>query len=208
MNRSFARFTLCLMFGLLTACEGGLLGAWGEPTPKTTGENYIALNGHPLPAGVPVDYEPPVAAPTPVTVGPDPVQVAPAQPAHPDLPADSVQYLIDRQAALKDYEQVAPAGFVEPVARFEDGYPVFRATCIFGPTESECTLGHGEVVDEAYLSAHLPLVRNADVLRTDWACGEICVDEDGHVVGKVSPEMRAWREQHCTWVQYGLPNCN
>ena len=189
----------------LTACDSqGLLGSLTEPSPKVTGANYIALNGEPVPPGVPLDYTPPSST-EPTTPTPSLADVASMM--RDSLPPDSQAFFDDQAAVQADYQRVRSAGFLEPVVTLDDGYPVFRAQCVFSPTRSDCTLGNGEVVDEAYLSHHLPLVRNADVLRTDWSCGTICVNEDGFVVGKVSPAMLVWRDTHCSWVTYGQPSC-
>lgn len=198
----------------LSACEGGLLGTFSTPAPAVAGENYIDLSGSPVPVGSPLTEQAPSGTYTPPTP-PTPtmdvpgvnLSLAPWQLE--SIPDDSPQFYEDAKAVRLSYQYQDAGWFFEPVPHLNAlGYPEFTAECLFSAHASECALRDGEVVDEAYLSAHTPLVRNSDVLREEWACGTICVDETGRVMGRVSAEMIAWRDRHCTWVQYGLPNCN
>ncbi len=213
MNRIYRTALLVIAFSL-SACEGGLLGSLTTPKPAVAGENYIDLSGQPVPAGTPLPAEMPVAtfpppAPTDPTEQVPGLNLALAPWQLESLPEDGPQFYEDAKAVRLSHQYQDAGWFFEPVPRLNAlGYPEFTAECVFTAHSAECALGNGEVVDEAYLAAHAPLVRNSDVLREEWACGTICVDETGRVMGRVSSEMMAWREQHCTWVQYGLPNCN
>ncbi|WJJ55212.1 hypothetical protein [Xanthomonas phage RTH11] len=121
------------------------------------------------------------------------------------VPADGTEYQVDLVEMKQALTTKDPGRFVSLPTSFKLGYPVFAATCIFNPGEAECTLADGEVVDEAYLAAHTTVIRNIDVLGL--TCGQICVDEEGNVLGHVSKEMMAWRDRNCTWVDYGTPKC-
>lgn len=125
------------------------------------------------------------------------------------IPEDSAKFYEDMMIIHSPAGHSEATPFLEPAVHFSgDNYPIFTATCFFNPENSECALGDGTLVDEAYLVNKLPLVRNWDALREDWSCGQVCVDEDGRVMGRVSPEMIAWRDRNCSWAVYGSARCN
>lgn len=125
------------------------------------------------------------------------------------IPEDSPRFYHDMEVVHSFVGQSTNTPFLEPVGLFNrDRYPVFQAKCYFSPENSECMLVDGTEVDEAYLVGKLPLVRNWDALREDWSCGQVCVDNEGRVIGRVSPEMIAWRDQNCSWAVYGSARCN
>lgn len=124
------------------------------------------------------------------------------------LPADGPDYqmhLVEVQTALRTGSPGRLVGVPTKVSA--NGYPIYPATCTFYPDHAECELAGGEVSDEGYLQAHTTVIRNVDVLHGDMICGIVCIDDQGNVLGHVSKAMQAWRDKHCTWVDYGTARC-
>lgn len=203
MNTISRSIILLSLTALLVACEGqGALAHFSSSNETAVDQTQVEseILGDPVDQGLLQS-----SAPT----GEPPQHMAEiAEILRGDLPADSAAYYTDQAKIKADQAGSANAGYIEPITKIEDGQPVFRAECVFNDVAAECELSTGEVVDEDYLAAHLPLVRNADVLRMDWACGKICVNAEGKVVGRVSPAMLVWRDTNCSWVVYGQPACN
>lgn len=198
--RSFVLLSVC---ALLVACEGQGALAHVFPSQNTAAEVPEAESQI---LGDPVA---PSFAQYAQSVGEPPQHMAElAEAMRSDLPPDSAEYYTDVAKTRADHLGQANAGYIEPVTQLVGDLPVFRAECVFAAEWVECELATGEVVDEDYLAAHLPLVRNVDVLRSDWACGKICVNANGNVIGRVSPAMIVWRDTNCSWVVYGQPSCN
>ena len=206
--KSIYRTSLVLVtLALLTACEGGLLSKKQDTEPVSgpeetqmllSGEivdssNTASTSSNTVSNGEPAgDFRMPSTA------------IRPNDPP----PADSPRYLQEmREVSQALVQQDAGRLVGLPTGSFH-GYPVYPATCNFYPDHSECELSDGEVVDESYLKGHVTLVKNADTFRL--TCGtDICVDEQGAVIGRVSEDMKAWRDRNCQWVpeNYGKMSC-
>ena len=200
MNSSFKRFTLlAALLMVVPACHSKSGTVDTHPIQK-------GINDATVQAALEVEnpnmaFVPPPAVKQVASIT-NPVSQITNQQA---VPADGTEYQVDLVEMKQALTTKDPGRFVSLPTSFKLGYPVFAATCIFNPGEAECTLADGEVVDEAYLAAHTTVIRNIDVLGL--TCGQICVDEEGNVLGHVSKEMMAWRDRNCTWVDYGTPKC-
>lgn len=142
------------------------------------------------------------------------VPVATDTPAHKPksngVPADGAEYTTDLQTMTSAIHNNSPGRYLGlPNGFTATGYPIFPATCTFFDDHSECQTSSGEAVDEAYLANKVVVMRNIDVLNTTaHICGtQICVDENGNVIGHVSKQMVAWRKANCTWAPYGTAKC-
>lgn len=132
---------------------------------------------------------------------------------HPEVlstvPVDSHQFYEDMRTVSLSRDSGVAGWLYEPVRiRNAEGYPIYSALCTFSDHRSICTLAEGQSTTEQYLADHVTLVRNVDVLRNDWNCQAVCVDSQGRVLGKVSPEMIQWREKRCLWTDYGTAKCH
>lgn len=123
------------------------------------------------------------------------------------VPPDNLMYQANIDEVKKALTTGKPGRLIGLPTGFAHGYPIYPATCMFGPENAVCTDEAGQVVTEDYLVAHTSVIRNSDVLALGLRCGKVCVDEQDNVLGYVSPDMVAWRDQNCTWANYGTPKC-
>lgn len=198
--------SLALMAALaMTAC------AQTEANPTASRNEALAREVATAPAVQPdnVNQNPEFGLAEPKATVPAPTYASIEKPKVVPLPADGVEYKMDLAAMTHAIQTNNPGEYVGlPTGFTATGYPVFPATCTFYDDHSECEV-NGEAVDEAYLANKVVVMRNIDVLNTDaHTCGtEICVDNDGNVIGHVSKQMIAWRKANCTWAPYGTAKC-
>ena len=203
---AFNRRTRLASLGLLAVIA---LAACSNTTNASTGKNEAFASASKAALAAPAPSVQPSSTTKPVNGA----QYASAQPAKPQrapMPADGQEYQDDLAEMTRAIQTGQPGRYVGlPTGFTTTGYPVFPATCTFYDDHSECETANGEVVDEAYLANKTVVVRNTDVLNTAaHTCGtQICVDNDGNVIGHVSKQMIAWRKANCTWDPYGTAKC-
>ncbi|MEL1263066.1 hypothetical protein [Pseudoxanthomonas putridarboris] len=206
--------TVVIALMALTGCDrlGASLGmSEAEPRPGTSTQAAVVVGEETSAVAEAVGIGDPAPAVVPEAAGAhlDAGAAVQAPAGTADLPPDGPEY----QQHLLEVRQAAQTGSPGrligiPSKVSATGYPIYPATCTFYPDHAECELASGEVVDEAYLQAHTTVIRNADVLSLGMTCGVICIDDHGNVLGHVSQAMQAWRDQHCTWVDYGTSRCD
>ena len=123
------------------------------------------------------------------------------------VPPDNLMYQANIDEVKKALTTGNPGRLIGLPTGFAHGYPIYPATCTFTSVAAVCQDSNGDLIDEDYLVAHTSVIRNSDVLALGLTCGKVCVDENDNVLGYVSPDMVAWRDQNCTWDGYGTPKC-
>lgn len=213
------RLSLLISLFFLTACgDGGALSSLSGNKDKTeqakappvAGEEYVNLDGTPVKAGEVLGDSTTASTDTPPqTEVQEPASVEyTATQAEAQPPADGDEYLMNMQEVKLAVDTGEPGRLLAVPQGFAMGYPIYPASCIFANNDVHCTLDSGKVVTEQYVADHTTVIRNSDVMELNITCGIVCVDANNVVLGHVSKEMLAWREDNCSVLEYGSYRCN